>query len=130
MLKRVPLFADLDDRELRQIAQSMSERTFNAGDAVTTQGDRGVGFFVIEDGTATVTVDGDAKAKLGPGDYFGEIALIADIERTATITAETDLHCWGMTSWTFRPLIESNAQLSWKLLQALARRTAPSSVSS
>jgi CRP/FNR family transcriptional regulator, cyclic AMP receptor protein len=122
LIKGVPLFSDLDDRELRQIAQSMKERTFSAGDVVTEEGKGGVGFFVIDDGNAKVSVAGQERGALGPGDYFGEIALIADIDRTATITAESDLRCYGMTFWDFRPLVENNASIAWKLLQAMAQR--------
>jgi CRP-like cAMP-binding protein len=122
LIKGVPLFSDLDDRELRQIAQSMKERTFGAGDVVTEEGKGGVGFFVIDDGNAKVSVGGQERGALGPGDYFGEIALIADIDRTATITAESDLRCYGMTFWDFRPLVENNASIAWKLLQAMAQR--------
>ena len=122
LVKRVPLFSDLDDRELKQVAASMKERTFNAGDTVTEEGKSGIGFFVIGDGSAKVTVGGGEVRTLGPGDYFGEIGLIADIDRTATITAEGDLRCYGMTSWDFRPLVESNASIAWKMLQVMAQR--------
>ena len=122
LIKNVPLFSDLDDRELRQVAQSMKERTFSAGDVVTEEGKGGVGFFVIDDGNAKVSVGGQERGSLGPGDYFGEIALIADIDRTATITADSDLRCYGMTFWDFRPLVENNASIAWKLLQAMAQR--------
>jgi len=122
LIKRVPLFADLDDRELRTIAASMKERTFDAGDTVTEEGKGGVGFVVIEDGSAKVSVGGKEVRTFGPGDYFGEVGLIADIDRTATITADTDLHCYGMTFWDFRPLVESNASIAWKMLQAMAER--------
>jgi CRP/FNR family cyclic AMP-dependent transcriptional regulator len=122
LIKKVPLFSDLNDRELREIAQSMKERTFGAGDVVTEEGKGGVGFFVIEDGTANVQVGGEDRGKLAPGDYFGEIALIADVDRTATITAESDLRCYGMTFWDFRPLVEGNSSIAWKLLQAMAQR--------
>jgi CRP-like cAMP-binding protein len=77
---------------------------------------------VIVNGRASVTVRGDERASLGPGDYFGEIALITGSERTATVTAETDLVCLGLTSWEFRPLVESNASIAWKLLQTMAKR--------
>ncbi len=121
LLERVPLFSDLERGELEQIAGSMKQRSFAAGNTVATEGEQGVGFFVIESGTAKVTVHGEDRRKLGPGDHFGEIALIGETDRTATITAETDLHCWGMTSWTFRPIVEENASIAWKLLQAMAR---------
>jgi CRP/FNR family cyclic AMP-dependent transcriptional regulator len=122
LIKRVPLFADLDDRELKQIAASMKERIFSAGDTVTEEGKGGIGFFVIGDGTASVSVGGSQVRTLGEGDYFGEIGLIADIDRTATITAESDLRCYGMTAWDFRPLVESNAAIAWKMLQVMAQR--------
>ena len=122
LIKGIPLFSDLDDRELKQIAASMKERTFSAGDTVTEEGKGGIGFFVIDDGTASVSVGGSDVRKLGKGDYFGEIGLIADIDRTATITAESDLRCYGMTSWDFRPLVESNAAIAWKMLQVMAQR--------
>ena len=122
LLKRVPIFSDLDDRELKQVAQSMRERTFDAGGPVTEEGKGGIGFFVIADGTAKVSIGGEEVRTFGPGDYFGEIALVADTDRTATITAETDLHCYGMTSWDFRPLVENNAPIAWKMLQILAQR--------
>jgi CRP/FNR family transcriptional regulator, cyclic AMP receptor protein len=121
LLKRVPIFEGLDNRELERIAASMKPRTFRAGDTVTTEGQGGVGFFVIEDGEAKVTVHGDERRRLGPGDYFGEIALLTDRPRTATITAESDLRCYGMTSWDFKPLVETHGSIAWKLLQAMAK---------
>ena len=122
LIEKVPLFSDLDKRELKEIADSMKERSFNAGDTVTEEGKGGVGFFVIDEGSAKVSVAGQDVRTLGAGDYFGEIGLIADIDRTATITAETDLRCYGMTFWDFRPLVESNASIAWKLLLAMAQR--------
>jgi CRP/FNR family transcriptional regulator, cyclic AMP receptor protein len=121
LLKRVPIFSDLDGKELDRIAASMKARTFSAGDKVTTEGQTGVGFFVIEDGEATVTVAGDERRKLGPGDYFGEVALLNESARTATITADSDLRCYGLTSWEFRPLVETHGSIAWKLLQAMSK---------
>jgi CRP-like cAMP-binding protein len=122
MLKKVPLFADLDNKELEQIASSMRERKFRAGDTVTQEGAGGVGFFVVEQGEADVTVGGEVRGSIGSGDYFGEIALINESPRTATITARTDLLCYGMTPWDFRPLVESNSTIAWKLLTAMAEK--------
>jgi CRP/FNR family transcriptional regulator, cyclic AMP receptor protein len=121
-LKNVPLFSGLDDRELAQIAGSMKERRYSAGDSMTEEGAGGVGFFVIESGEAEVTVGGEAKRTLGPGDYFGEIALLNESPRTATITAQTDMLCHGMTPWDFRPLVESNSAIAWKLLSSMAEK--------
>jgi CRP-like cAMP-binding protein len=122
LLHRVPLFSDLDNKELSGIADTMKLRTFGAGETIAEEGKGGVGFFVIEDGRARVTVHGEERARLGPGDYFGETALVADIDRTATVSAETDLRCWGMTFWDFRPLVEQNASIAWKLLQVMGKR--------
>jgi CRP-like cAMP-binding protein len=122
LLRRVPLFADFEANDLKRLARSFKERTFEAGSTVAAEGKTGAGFFVIENGEASVSVRGDEHGKLGPGDYFGEIALIDDGARSATITADSDLHCYGLTSWEFRPLVESNASIAWKLLETIAQR--------
>lgn len=121
-LRKVPLFADLDGKELAAIATSMRERRFKAGDTVTQEGAGGVGFFIVEEGEADVDVGGEVRGSVGPGDYFGEIALINESPRTATLTARTDMVCYGMTPWDFRPLVESNSTIAWKLLTAMAEK--------
>ncbi|HXH88744.1 MAG TPA: cyclic nucleotide-binding domain-containing protein [Gaiellaceae bacterium] len=121
-IAKIPLFSDLEPRELERIADSFKERKYEAGDTIATEGKSGAGFFVIGEGTATVSVGGDDRSKLGPGDYFGEIALIDEGARTATLTAETAMTCYGMTFWEFRPIVESDSRIAWKLLQALARK--------
>ena len=100
----------------------MKERTFNEGDTIAKEGQSGIGFFIIGEGEAAVSVGGEERATLGHGDYFGEIALIDDGARTATITAKTPLKCYGITSWEFRPLVEQNAKLAWKMMQTMAAR--------
>ena len=122
MLKRVPLFAGLEKRELEQIAGSMRERRVAAGGMVVEQGAGGAGFFIIDEGEADVFVDGEHRTTIGPGDYFGEIALLTGSDRTATITAKTDMLCYGMTAWDFKPLVEDNATIAWKLLTAMAQK--------
>jgi CRP-like cAMP-binding protein len=122
LIQQVPLFSTLDKKEVQGLASSMKERTFDEGDNISTEGQAGIGFFIIDEGEADVSVGGDVKATLGHGDYFGEIALIDDGARTATITAKTPLKCYGITSWEFRPLVEQNAGLAWKMLQTLAAR--------
>jgi len=98
----------------------MRERKFSAGDTVTEEGAGGAGFFVVENGEAEVSVDGQPRGSIHDGDYFGEIALLTGSDRTATIKAKTDMICWGMTPWDFRPLVESNSTIAWKLLTAMA----------
>jgi CRP/FNR family transcriptional regulator, cyclic AMP receptor protein len=122
LLQRVPLFADFERKDLKQLAHSFRERTFDAGSTVADEGQKGAGFFVIESGEASVSVHGSDRGKLGPGDYFGEIALIDDGARSATVMADTELRCYGLTSWEFRPLVEGNASIAWKLLETMAKR--------
>jgi CRP-like cAMP-binding protein len=120
-LANVPMLSGLDRKHLERLAKDFTERTFPAGTVVVRQGDdRGIGFFVIADGQASVSVDGAEVSKLGPGEHFGAIALIADRHRTATVTADTDLHTYVMTLWDFRSFVQGDAEVAWKLLEQLA----------
>jgi CRP-like cAMP-binding protein len=122
-LAGVPLFEGLSKKELENLAHSMVERTWRAGDVITTEGGpSAVSFFVIESGTVGVDVGGQQRRSLGRGDYFGEISLMGGTDRTATLTAETAVHAFGMTPWVFRPLVESNATLSFRLLETISKR--------
>jgi CRP-like cAMP-binding protein len=122
LIRQVPLFANLSKSEMQGLSSSMKERQFDEGDTIAAEGATGVGFFIIDEGEATVSVRGDEVRTLKHGDYFGEVALIDDGARTATITAKTPLKCYGITSWEFRPLVEDNAKLAWTMLQTIARR--------
>jgi CRP-like cAMP-binding protein len=121
-LSHVPLFAGLGEKDRRKIAERMSERTFSEGDTITEQGRSGVGFFVIEEGDATVSIEGQIVRTLGPGDWFGEIALIDEGPRSATVVAGTDLRCRGMTAWEFKPFVQEHPEVAWPLLETLAAR--------
>jgi phosphoenolpyruvate synthase/pyruvate phosphate dikinase len=127
-LQRVELFAGMDRRQTEQIARLLKERPFKKGETVIVEGTGGAAFFIIESGKAMVSSKGVDIATLGPGDYFGEVALIDGGPRSATVTAATDLVCYGLTFWEFRPLIERNGTIAWKLLQALAKRLRTPSV--
>jgi|SRR5436190_6348560 len=122
VLKRVPLFQGLDEKHIGTLSRTFTERTFPAGREITTEGAGGIGFFVIDDGEAVVTVGGEERRTLRSGDYFGEIALIDDGPRSSTVTAKTDVKAYGLTSWQFRPLVEENASIAWPLLLQLAQR--------
>ncbi len=121
-LKKVPLLAGLSDRELERLAGQLHERKFPAGSTVVSEGATGTGFFVIAEGEAEVAIGGQVRSKLGPGDYFGEMALIDEGIRSATITAVTDLTCYGMTPWEFKPFVEEHPEVAWTLLQNMTRR--------
>ncbi|HJS70912.1 MAG TPA: cyclic nucleotide-binding domain-containing protein [Gaiellaceae bacterium] len=122
-LRQVPLFSNLDEKDLDQLSRQMHERRFPEGAEVTTEGATGAGFFVIVEGNADVSIGGEHRTTLGPGDHFGEVALIDDGVRSASITAATDLLCYGLTPWEFRPFVEDHPQVAWALLETLARRS-------
>ena len=121
-LARVPLFERLSPTERSKIARLFKQRKFAAGETVTKEGADAAAFFVIESGTATVTIGGERRGTMKAGDFFGEIALIDEGARSATVTADTDLVCQGLTLWDFRPWVEQNPAVAWTLLQTLAGR--------
>ncbi|TML95522.1 MAG: cyclic nucleotide-binding domain-containing protein [Actinobacteria bacterium] len=119
-LKKVPLFSGLSQRQLKKLGRGFKERQFKAGTSVVRQGQMsGVGFFVITEGEAYVSVDGSEVARLGPGDHFGELALISERVRSATVTAAGPLNCLVMAFWDFREFAKENPDVTWKLLQHL-----------
>jgi CRP/FNR family transcriptional regulator len=122
LLRQVGLFGGLSDRDLKRLLETFKESVFDAGATIATEGERGVGFFIIGEGTVEYSLDGKKIGTGGPGDYFGEIALIDDGPRTATIVARTEVKAYGMTMWEFRPLVEEEASIAWELLQVMARR--------
>ncbi len=119
-LKKVTLFAGLDDKEAKKLAAMFTERDFAEGKTMAEEGQNGIGFFVIESGSAKVTVHGEERATLGPGSYFGEIALIDDGPRTATVTATSDIKAHVLVAWDFRAMAKEDPNLSWGLLQGVA----------
>jgi CRP/FNR family cyclic AMP-dependent transcriptional regulator len=119
-LKQAPLFSDLTNEEVGEIAELFKVRRFSKGDIVVKEGLGGAAFFVINSGEAIVSIGGEQRATLTKGDFFGEIALIDEGARMATITASSDLNCYGLTYWDFRPLVEKNGVIGWKLLQRMA----------
>jgi pyruvate,water dikinase len=118
----VPLFTGLSDAEVERIAATFKEREFAAGETIIKEGVGAAAFFVIVSGEVAVSVHGKHVSTLKRGDYFGEVALIDEGARSATITAATDVVCHGLTYWEFRPLVQSNATIAWNLLQTLAQR--------
>ena len=122
LLRNVRLFSDLDEKDLRSLADEFNERRFSAGDKIALEGVGGLMFFVVESGEASVEVQGEEVATLGPGAAFGEIALIDRRPRTATVTAISDLKAYGLPVFVFRPFVEARPQVAWKMLEAMADR--------
>jgi CRP/FNR family transcriptional regulator, cyclic AMP receptor protein len=127
LLSGVPLFSELSKKELSALARATKEVKHGEGDFLAREGDTGVGFFLIVDGTAKVLVGGRTRRRLGPGDYFGEIALLDERPRTATVVAETPVTMLGLTAWVFKGLVEQNPSIATKLLRTMADRLRSSS---
>jgi CRP-like cAMP-binding protein len=120
-LKQVPLFRDLTDRQLQRLAQDFKEYRAQPGAKLVKQGEMsGVAFFVVAEGEAAVIVDGKEVGRLGPGASFGELAMISERERTATVEALTPMRCHTIQFWHFRNFAKKNPDITWKLLQHVA----------
>ena len=122
LIRGVPLFAEADESFLQRLAGEFMERTYAAGETIAEEGEAGRTFIVIERGEVTVTVHGEEVGRLGPGDSFGEMALIDKSARSATVRADTEVHGYQLPVWSFRPLVESHPEMAWALLEALAER--------
>ena len=121
-LKRSPLFEGLSKRELAQLARESEDIEVPAGKVLCSEGERAQEFFVIVDGDVEVTRNGQLLGTRGAGEMIGEIALLADVPRTATVTAKTPLRVFVLTAPAFRRLIDANPQVERKVLRALAKR--------
>jgi CRP-like cAMP-binding protein len=121
-LRDVPLFAGLDERELASLADRFQERTFPEGATILEEGAPGTSFFIIIEGNADVSVGGERRATLGPGDHFGEMAVVDAGVRSASVTAATDVRTCFLTPWEFRPFVEENPKVAWTLLRSVSRR--------
>ena len=121
-LGRCPFFAGLSRSELVSLAKATEDMEVDAGRALTREGESGREFFVIVDGEVSVTKDGSELRKLGPGDFFGEIALLEDRPRTATVTATTPLRFFVLTRQSFRSLLAHQPEIEGKVTKALEER--------
>jgi CRP/FNR family transcriptional regulator, cyclic AMP receptor protein len=125
LLRTVPLFAHCSKDELEEIARLADEIDLSEGKEMTQQGGRGREFFVLLEGTADVIQDGERVNQLGEGDFFGEIALVSDSPRTATVTATSPVRALVITDRAFRQLLDEQPEIQRKVLVALAERLAP-----
>jgi CRP-like cAMP-binding protein len=125
-LRAAPLFADLSKSELEHLAKSTEDLEVEAGRVLCREGEPASEFFVIIEGEADVTKAGQHLRTLGEGDFFGEIALLEDIPRTATVTAKTDLRFFVLTRQSFWSMVDAMPDVERKILRALARRVVDS----
>lgn len=122
LIRRVPLFARCSNKQLAQVASLADEIDLPPGKRVITEGDRGREFFVLLEGSVDVTRGDQKLATLSAGDFVGEIALVSDIPRTATVTTTSPVRALVVTDRAFRSLLERSAEIQLKVLEALAER--------
>ncbi len=125
-LKHVRLFEKVDDRSLRAVANAAVEQTYAPGQDIVRQGDTGVGAFIIRSGKVEVIRDNDGNPEriheMGPGGVFGEMALLDEFPRSATVRAVEPTTCLGLMRWHFRGILESHPRIALALLPVLTRR--------
>jgi CRP-like cAMP-binding protein len=122
-LRAVPLLDSLGDKELGKLAGQVKERRYEAGQTIVKEGTGGIGFFLMVEGTASVSIRGDDRGKLKPGDTFGELAMFdMSADRMATVVADGDVRCAGMTAWEFRPFVIAHPEVAWTMLSSIAAR--------
>lgn len=122
LLGKVPLFSLCDEKELKEIASLADITEVAAGEALTREGAQGHEFFVIEEGTAKVTIEGREVATVGPGGFVGEMALLDEGPRVATVTAESPMRVFVLTGQAFSALIERHPSVAHKIMRGMARR--------
>jgi len=123
-LKKAPLFEGLSRKELEHLAQLADDLEVPAGKVLTRQGDTGREFFVLMDGEVEVVRDGELLATRSSGDFIGEISILEDMPRTATVTAKTPVRLFVLTAQSFRSFVEEAPEVENKVLRTLARRLA------
>jgi CRP/FNR family cyclic AMP-dependent transcriptional regulator len=121
-LRRAPLFEGLSRKELRELAKGVEDLEVESATVLCREGKRGSEFFVIVDGEVEITRDGKRLAVLGPGDFFGEISILENVPRTATVTARTPLRVFVLTRQYFKGLLLQNPAVEGKVLRSLAKR--------
>jgi len=122
LLKKVPLFADCSKAELRALAKTADEIDLREGTVMTREGRPGREFFVLVEGSARVTKKGKKVADLSGGDWFGEIALLTDTPRTATVTAMSSVDVLVITDRRFRNVVETMPSIALKVLSSVSDR--------
>jgi CRP-like cAMP-binding protein len=122
VLKRIPLFADCTKAELIEIALNADDREAAEGDRLTEEGRRGREFYVLVEGAVVVRRGGRKLADLGPGDWFGEIAILTYKPRTATVTATSPVRLLVISDRAFRRVVETMPRIALKVLGNVAAR--------
>ncbi|HEY8737535.1 MAG TPA: cyclic nucleotide-binding domain-containing protein [Candidatus Dormibacteraeota bacterium] len=121
-LRHVPLFSGLDRKELGMLAKLVKEQRYRAGTAIVQAGATGHGLYLIREGQVSVKKDGRTVATMGPGQFFGEVAILDGGPRTADVVADQDTVCLTLISWEIKPLLMENAGITYKMLLEVTKR--------
>jgi CRP/FNR family transcriptional regulator, cyclic AMP receptor protein len=121
-VKSVPIFSACTPKELRGVATSGKEVSFEAGRVICKEGETGVGLHIILEGEVKVLVGGRTRRRLGPGAFFGEIALLDGGPRSASVVAETPVRTFAITSWNFRSVLKEHPSMPVKMLEEVCKR--------
>jgi CRP-like cAMP-binding protein len=127
ILSRVPLFTGLSEKQLKKLANRLTKRDYAEGEAIITQGKGGEGLFVLSEGSAEAVrtqLDGEKITvnTFGPSDFFGELALLDEGLRTASVIAKTDVKCVILTRWDFKGILKNEPEMAITMLEELAKR--------
>ena len=122
MLEGVPLFSGCSKKDLQAVVEAFKDVRHREGRVIAKEGDTGIGFFLIAEGTAVVSIGGKSRAKLGPGDFFGEISLLDHGPRTATVTSTSPIRLLGLTAWAFKHLVDQHPRIALNMLKVVAAR--------
>jgi CRP-like cAMP-binding protein len=122
MLSSVPLFSGLEKKDLEEIAGIGRQVTFELGKTIVKQGEPGIGFLLVLEGKAEVRRNGKTVATLEPGNFFGEMSVIDDKPRSADVVAIEPTKCFGVTAWSFAPMLRSNPSIAIGIIGELVRR--------
>ena len=128
LIRTVPLFSGCSKKELERISMIADEIDFRSGKTLIKEGAPGREFFVLADGTAEISRKGKRIDTAGPGEFFGEMALLTDQPRNATVTTTSDVDALVITASSFRSLVESNPLIALKVMRAVADRLPPSEI--
>jgi CRP-like cAMP-binding protein len=121
-LRKVPLFSGLDKKELEMLSKVAKEQRYSAGSTIVKTGAAGHGLYIIKDGHVSVRKQGKTVNRLGPGNFFGEIAVLDGGPRTADVVADTDTSCLTLISWEVKPLLMEQSSMAYKMLLQMVQR--------
>jgi len=122
LLKNTPIFANTSEKSLESMLKSAVEKTVPAGDKIVTEGQGGVGFYLILSGKAEVVKGGDKLAEFGAGNFFGEVGVIDGQPRTADVIAIEETKCWILSQWAMKSVIANHPEVALSMLEEMAKR--------